>query len=853
MVEAVTQEALRCLLHADVGIRAAGVQAFIALCPRAVRSPGVDGEEEEEEEHEHEEEQESEGHQRRKLGDKIAGGVRHVAAFRNPERRVGVRNALVSALLGLGASPAARALKRLIHSLTMPASRRRVDKDPSAGVVEGVLAVQPQVAAVLAEAVAALAEVGRRNVPGARDAAMRAAVSVLEWSRAPVPPTLELQASGECASVSAAASLSVDDVLLLQRVSLAQSISLITHPHRPVAPKPLGGHAASSAAIWELDAGDPQLDKFRNRRALEVYTRGPWRRPARLAPDGDTVARLDAQAAGAVASTKRQDENRIEVMMAGALDPSLYPRGHPHHRKEQLGGHVDGSATFRRALAKLSALKGFHRAHKLMLRKDGGDAGKVGAGGQGRPLMFGERCALEEAALPEGRADAWRAAGERLRQAEGELAQLRRLDKQAADKEVASLETLLKRWQNKAPAGGAGGTARREEQILRRTDALQRRLEKARARAAAAADVEALQRQRSEAEKLLQDAQAAAQVAEQEASAFASKMSSISNLVLGRGKLRRDAAGREGEEEDEDDEDEELEQEQEVSAHGGQGRRMLLRGAFLVEPRGTGPEGVIDSADGKEHRDGEELRVEFVACDFGCSRGRKAQKSGDDGDLESMVRARFALDDEGCLVFGDKEGARMRAVRADPVLLDSQVVAPKSLQGLLVVARMGKCAAAAKARRARHAGAKCLVISMPPRDAPPGGQAARGGLGEGGGGRRLAPPAAGAALGDDDIDLPVFVVAREDEETLLNAAGLRACLLLSAAEDARTGPEGEAEEESGSGGAAGGQAGDGSAVKKKIVFSEEANVLEGLPATRPKGSGELLSKWSQWMAKVDRK
>ena len=129
-------------------------------------------------------------------------------------RRVGVRNALVSALIGLGASPAARALKRLIHSLTTPASQRRAHTDPRVGAVEGVLAVKPQVAAVLAEAVAALAELGRRNVPGARDAAMRAAVSILEWSRAPAPPSLGLQASGESGSMSAAASLSVDDVLL---------------------------------------------------------------------------------------------------------------------------------------------------------------------------------------------------------------------------------------------------------------------------------------------------------------------------------------------------------------------------------------------------------------------------------------------------------------------------------------------------------------------------------------------------------------------------------------------------------------------------------------------------------------
>ena len=269
MVDAITQEALRCLLHADAGIRAAGVQAFIALCPPPVRSPGVDGEEEVEDQEDGDEE--SEGHQRRQLGDKVAGGVRHVAAFRGQERRVGVRNALVSALIGLGASPAARALKRLIHSLTTPASQRRAHTDPRVGAVEGVLAVKPQVAAVLAEAVAALAELGRRNVPGARDAAMRAAVSILEWSRAPAPPSLGLQASGESGSMSAAASLSVDDVLLLQRVSLVKSISLITHPHRPAAPKTLVGHAASSAATWELDVGDPQLDQFRNRRALEVY------------------------------------------------------------------------------------------------------------------------------------------------------------------------------------------------------------------------------------------------------------------------------------------------------------------------------------------------------------------------------------------------------------------------------------------------------------------------------------------------------------------------------------------------------------------------------------------------------
>ena len=308
------------------------------------------------------------------------------------------------------------------------------------------------------------------------------------------------------------------------------------------------------------------------------------------------------------------------------------------------------------------------------------------------------------------------------------------------------------------------------------------------------------------------------------------------------------------------DEDE-VDAEQRVATRGGQKQRVLVRGVFILEAHSlqgdeAGSDGV--SVEG-EQGGASEAKVPFVACDFG--RSNSSQFTGklpeDEGDLESVIRARFALDDEGCLVFADKDGAAMRTTRADPVLLDSQVVAPKSLQGLLVICRMGKCAAAAKAMRAYQAGAKCLVISMPSGDEVAGRQAAQDApqvLGWRGAYKRLAPPAAGADL-RGDIDLPVFCVAREDEEALLMAASVRACLLpyVCDKDEDLEGDNGVEAVQGKSGDGEGGGAGEGGTRIKKSASAGETNILEGVPRTRPKGSGELLSKWERWRTKVDRK
>ena len=262
---------------------------------------------------------------------------------------------------------------------------------------------------------------------------------------------------------------------------------------------------------------------------------------------------------------------------------------------------------------------------------------------------------------------------------------------------------------------------------------------------------------------------------------------------------------------------------------------------------------------------------------------------GDVGnDVESIVRARFSVDDEACLTFADKEGAQMLPQLARPVHLDSQVENGKQLASTLVVCRMGRCAAAAKAERARHAGAKCLVISLDcdgqlglrwqlmgalrseGRHDP--AQLLKVGLHRElfhaqlalaltskteftqrewdafgikdlrkddfiksgvnifspAAGRRLVPPACGLDSAKH-IDIPVFCVARHDEERLLSAASVRACLIPAGEKEAAQGSEGEGKQ------------------KEK---SREENILEQVPSTRPKGSRELSSKWSRWMEKV---
>jgi hypothetical protein len=57
---------------------------------------------------------------------------------------------------------------------------------------------------------------------------------------------------------------------------------------------------------------------------------------------------------------------------------------------------------------------------------------------------------------------------------------------------------------------------------------------------------------------------------------------------------------------------------------------------------------------------------------------------------------------------------REQAIEANPVLLDTQLVNPKLFAGKLVVCRLGKCAAAAKALRAAQASALgALGIKIP--------------------------------------------------------------------------------------------------------------------------------------------
>lgn len=261
---------------------------------------------------------------------------------------------------------------------------------------------------------------------------------------------------------------------------------------------------------------------------------------------------------------------------------------------------------------------------------------------------------------------------------------------------------------------------------------------------------------------------------------------------------------------------------------------------------------------------------------------------GDVGnDVESIVRARFSVNDEACLTFADKEGAQMLPQLARPVHLDSQVENGKQLASTLVVCRMGRCAAAAKAERARHAGAKCLVISLDHdgqlglrwqlmgalriegRHVP--AQLLQVGLQRQlfhpqlalaltsktefterewdafgikdvrkddfiksgvnifapAAGRRLVAPACGLDSAKH-IDIPVFCVARHDEVRLLSAASVRACLIPAGEEKAA-----QLSEEEG-----------------KQKESREENILEQIPSTRPKGSRELSSKWSRWMEKV---
>ena len=856
MAQALLDEIAGCLRHADDGMRSAGVQAVAALCPPPAPSApglsdvyGTDGGDE----------KGGGGEWPREVADKVAAQLVHVASFRSEDRRRGVRRTVVSALLCLGPAPAASALRRVITS-TSPAA---------ASAIEAALAlgVRPSGAAIATEGVAALAELSCRTVPGAREAAVRAAAVMLEASKGHL--------AGEVGGTATAVHMTIEQTLVLHRVALAQLVSVMTASHS-------ASHAAerqSAAGGWPMSKAEDRRDEVTDRRTLERYTRGPWMRGDAKRAGSAGAGRVTAAAGSAVASTQRQDELRIELMMTPGLHESLYPPGHPYHKTSAAA--AKGLTKFRAAMKKLSAVQSFNPAPK--------QAGKA----VDPRVSFASECASIEASLLKPTTEAqWRLSRQQLERAEGVLEQRRRTaDPAAARKEVQALEALLKRWEDKKAAAAAAaasdgasddaGRRRRQEDIEKRTAKLKVRLQHAQARASASANAAAAQQGVAEAEVAVLALRAAAEAAQTEAAAVAAHLANASNKVLGRSAAP--VGG--GPEADAGDDDEGMEEELPAGSRRA-GDRVVVRGVFLcTRVRGAEGQGGVAGGDGVKQDDDaeqrveegeEEERVEFVVCDFGCSPELHGQQREGDAttDAESVVHARFTVDDEACLTFSDKEGAEMQPLLANPVHLDSQVVNGKQLARAMAVCRMGRCAAAAKAQRARHADAKCLVISLDcdghlglkwqlvgaaPRSdgrelfhpqlalalaskteftqrewdafgitdvrygdfikvgANAFSPAAR---------RRLMPPASGIGSAEH-IDLPVFCVARHDEGRLLSASSVRACLI----------PAGEEE---------GAQRSEEEQDKKKV----QENVLEEVPLTRPKGSRELATKWGRWMNKV---
>lgn len=621
MAQALLDQVTVFLRHADDGVRSAGVQAVAALCPNEMKEEG-----------------EKDGW-RQEVADKVAAQLVHAASFRSEERRRGVRSAVVSALLCLGAPPAALALRRVIISASSAAS--------AATGAALAMGVQPSGAAIVNEGVAALAELSSRTVPGAREAAMRAAAVTLEESKG--------GHSGEFGGTGTGAHMTVDQTLVLQRIALAQLVSVMTESHRASRPDvrqgaewvSLNASTPSSAPArkgWEWGGEDKveRSDEFTNRRALERYTRGPWVRGEAKRIGSAAGASLVTAEGGAVASTQRQDEVRIEVMLKRGLHESLYPVGHPYHKSSAAAAKVVNK--FRAAMQKIAVLN-IKPTHK---QADEGVAAQQFS-------FVGECARIEASLLPLSKQAEWRLSRQRLEKAEGLLEQRRRAADQAAGLlKIQPLEALLKRWEDKKLAaagsntdGDGAGKRLRQDEIDKRIKKLKERLQHAQARAVASANAAAVQKGIADAEAAVLEARSAEAVAQKEAAAVAAQLANASNKVVGRSLnkvVRRSLVHVGGEDEANAGDEDELMREPPADNLHGTGHRVVVRGVFLcARARGRGGAGPGRSpgadaqpsgdakqpvAEGEEEEEDEEERIEFVVCDFGCSPELHAQQPG---------------------------------------------------------------------------------------------------------------------------------------------------------------------------------------------------------------------------------
>ena len=270
------EEVLLCVRHADGNIRAAGVQALAALASGWGGGGGVAV---------------VDGDLWRRVADKVAGQVAYVAAFRSEERRSGVRAAVVSGLLCLGGAwggggIAGGALQGIILGAYSETETVKA---------VGMVPVRPAAASIVSEGVAALAELSRRPVPGAREAAMRAAAAVLRASKDGGRP----------------GGMKVEDELVLHRIALLQSLDLLACCHTQTP----GTRAQPEP--WVIGKGVGGM-----RRRVGLYARGPWRKSAAAAS-----AKVSASAAVQRASLSFAEETRIDVMMHAQLPAALYPPG----------------------------------------------------------------------------------------------------------------------------------------------------------------------------------------------------------------------------------------------------------------------------------------------------------------------------------------------------------------------------------------------------------------------------------------------------------------------------------------------------------------------------------------------
>ena len=227
----------------------------------------------------------------RRVADKVAGQVAYVAAFRSEERRSGVRAAVVSGLLCLGGAwggggIAGGALQGIILGAYSETETVKA---------VGMVPVRPAAASIVSEGVAALAELSRRSVPGAREAAMRAAAAVLRASKDGGRP----------------GGMKVEDELVLHRIALLQSLDLLACCHTQTP----GTRAQPEP--WVIGKGGGGM-----RRGVGLYARGPWRKSAAA-----VSAKVSASAAVQRASLSFAEETRIDVMMHAQLPAALYPPG----------------------------------------------------------------------------------------------------------------------------------------------------------------------------------------------------------------------------------------------------------------------------------------------------------------------------------------------------------------------------------------------------------------------------------------------------------------------------------------------------------------------------------------------